>query len=216
MRYAEALLGHPIPAEDLEEILDGAFLAYVAKLEKRKFAATSRPRRGAQRSSNDPRHIPAEVKRTVWVRDGGQCTFASDNGRRCPARTPLEYDHIEPVARGGQATAENIRLRCWAHNQYEAERTFGAGFMSQKREEAQRARARARAQAQPRAAAAEVDPEKDVVPWLRKLGFNAAEARLAAERCESIPEASLEDRLRFALSVLAPPHRVEYRPVMAT
>jgi hypothetical protein len=56
--YAEALLGHPIPAKDLEEILDGAFLAYVAKLEKCKFAATSRPHRGAKRSSNDPRHIP--------------------------------------------------------------------------------------------------------------------------------------------------------------
>ncbi len=92
-----------------------------------------------------------------------------------------------------------------AHNQFEAERTFGAGFMSQKREEAQRARARARA------AAAEVSPEKDVVPWLRKLGISAANARLAAERCESIPEASLEERLRLALSLLAPPHRrVDY------
>ena len=210
MRYAEALLGHPIPAEDLEEILDGAFLAYVAKLEKRKFAATSRPRRGAPRASADPRHIPAEVKRSVWVRDGGRCTFSSDSGRRCPATAPLDYDHIEPVARGGQATVENLRLRCWAHNQYEAERTFGAGFMSRKREEAQRARVQARAQKQ-----AAADPEKDVTPWLRKLGFSISESRLAAEQCERIPDASLEDRVRFALRLLAPPHRTVY-PTMAT
>jgi hypothetical protein len=31
---------------------------------------------------------------------------------------------------------ENIRLRCRAHNQYEAERVFGRDFMRQKRQEA--------------------------------------------------------------------------------
>jgi hypothetical protein len=45
------------------------------------------------------------------------------------------------VARGGEATAENLRLRCRAHNGYAAERTFGAGFMERKRAEAQGARA---------------------------------------------------------------------------
>jgi hypothetical protein len=34
-----------------------------------------------------------------------------------------------------------MRLLCRAHNQYEAECVFGAGFMSEKREAAQRARA---------------------------------------------------------------------------
>jgi hypothetical protein len=37
------------------------------------------------------------------------------------------------VARGGAATVENLRLRCRAHNQLEAERMFGAGFMEEKR-----------------------------------------------------------------------------------
>jgi hypothetical protein len=41
---------------------------------------------------------------------------------------------VHPVARGGKATIENTRLRCRAHNQYEAERTYGAGFMREKRE----------------------------------------------------------------------------------
>ena len=209
LRYLQALLGHQVSSGDLEAALEYAFDAGIERAEKRKFAATSRPRRGAKRSSHDPRHIPADVRRTVCERDGGRCTFTSDNGRRCPATTRLEFDHIEPVARGGQATAENVRLRCKAHNQYEAEQTFGAGFMSRKREEAKSARAQARAQAAP------ADPEKDVTPWLRKLGFSVSEARLAAERCESIPDASLEDRIRFALRLLAPPHRTVH-PTMAT
>jgi 5-methylcytosine-specific restriction endonuclease McrA len=76
------------------------------------------------------------VKRQVWKRDQGRCTFVSASGRRCDARRFLEYDHIEPVARGGKSTFENLRLRCRAHNQYEAECGFGAGFMHEIRERA--------------------------------------------------------------------------------
>jgi hypothetical protein len=50
------------------------------------------------------------------------------------------------VARGGRATVEGIRLLCRAHNQYEAERVFGAGFMDEKREQVRAAKdVRARA-----------------------------------------------------------------------
>jgi hypothetical protein len=45
-------------------------------------------------------------------------------------------DHVEPLARGGDATVANLRLRCRTHNQYEAERSFGSEFMHRKREEA--------------------------------------------------------------------------------
>jgi hypothetical protein len=69
----------------------------------------------------------------------------------------LEFDHIEAVARGGEATAENVRLRCRAHNQHAAECTFGSGFMSDKRAEA-RLRAAARTHAnRARAGAAVID-----------------------------------------------------------
>jgi hypothetical protein len=46
--------------------------------------------------------------------------------------------------------------------------------------------------------------ELDVVPWLRKLGFRAEQAREAAKLCESIPNAPLEDRIRRALSFFHP------------
>ena len=110
--------------------------------------------------------------------------------RRCEAREHVEFDHVQEVARGGEATADNLRLRCRAHNQYGAECTFGAEFMRHKRVAA----------AEGRAAAATQAEELDVVPWLRGLGFNAGEARSAAALCEDMPDASLEERVRVALS----------------
>jgi len=44
----------------------------------------------------------------------------------------------------------------------------------------------------------------DVIPWLRRLGFRADEARRAATLCETIPEAPLEERVRVALSYFRP------------
>ena len=61
--------------------------------------------------------------------------------------------------------------------------------------------------ARTRVPAAEPSPEQDVIPWLRQLGFRPDEARRAAARCEAIPDAPLEQRVRLALSCFAkPPH----------
>lgn len=134
LRRAQELLGHAIPRSDLAQVLDRALDALIEKIERRRFGATDRPR--LARPSQCPRHIPASVRRAVTARDGGQCTFMSGNGRRCEERGDLEYDHVKPVAKGGETTVANLRLRCHAHNQLEAERAFGAGFMAEKREAA--------------------------------------------------------------------------------
>jgi len=119
--------------------------------------------------------------------------FQSESGQGCPARTRLEFDHIEPVASGGQATVDGMRLRCRAHNQFEAERSFGAGFMARKREEAQQAAA----------AAKRKRASDEVIPYLRALGFRAEESRAAAALCERDPGASLEQRVKLALTYFA-------------
>ena len=131
LRYAQSLLAHAVPSGDLAEVLDRALDALIASLERRKFAATGKP--GAARRSSDPRHVPARVRRAVRERDGGRCTYKTADGRRCEARKFLEFDHVRPLARGGESSVDNLRLRCRAHNQLEAERTFGAGFMEGKR-----------------------------------------------------------------------------------
>ena len=137
LEYARALLSHQIPSGDVTEVLDRALDALIKCLEKRKFAATGKPRLKSEGTGASvrtrSRHIPAHVKRHVWKRDGGQCTFASETGKRCPSRKFLEFDHALEVARGGEATPDGIRLRCRAHNQFTAACTFGKEFMSNKR-----------------------------------------------------------------------------------
>jgi hypothetical protein len=44
-----------------------------------------------------------------------------------------------------------------------------------------------------------------VIPYLRALGLRKDEARAAAARCESIPDAPLEARVRLALRNFAGP-----------
>jgi 5-methylcytosine-specific restriction endonuclease McrA len=143
LRRAQELLGAQVPCGDVAQVLKLALKELVTRLEKRKFASTDRPRPARPQAGLNARSIPAEVRRAVWKRDQGQCTFENEHGRRCPSRTGLQFDHVLEVARGGEASVQNLRLRCHAHNQLEAERTFGAEFMRHKRIAASSARAEA-------------------------------------------------------------------------
>ncbi len=66
------------------------------------------------------RYIPSPVKQEVYIRDKGKCSH-----KNCNATKFLEYDHIHPVALGGQTSASNLRLLCRAHNQRAALNSFG-------------------------------------------------------------------------------------------
>ncbi len=196
LQRAQDLLRHQIPAGELERVLERALDALIEKLERRKFAATTQPRAPRpSRSRQGGRHIPANIRRAVWERDRGQCTFVSDAGRRCESRRFLEFDHAEPVARGGESSVANLHLRCRAHNQFMAERTYGAEFMRQKREKArERAAERSRVR----------DCETELAPCLEQLGFRKIEIRRAAEHCATLPGVSIEQRVRAALRILSP------------
>ena len=135
LRHAQNLLAHEIPSRDAGKVFEKAIQVLIRRLEKRKFGATDRPRTTTpRRRAKGGRYVPASVRNAVWERDGGQCTFVSESGHRCEMRRLIEFDHELEVARGGKSTLENVRLRCRAHNQYAAERTFGAEFMKEKRE----------------------------------------------------------------------------------
>jgi 5-methylcytosine-specific restriction endonuclease McrA len=140
------LLGNRVPPGDLAEVIVRALEAYAAQLEKQKFAATEKPSRAHRPCKPGSRHISARVKRKVWKRDKGRCTYVAENGKRCESRWDLEFDHEHEYARGGEASVANIRLRCPAHNQHGAERTYGVEFMEHKRASAAEARERAAAE----------------------------------------------------------------------
>jgi len=124
LRLAQDLLRHTVPTGDTAEVIDRALTALLEDLARKKFAATGRPR-ASRGTAAGSRHVPAKVKRAVWLRDGGRCAFAGTTGRRCTARGFLEFHHVRPFAVGGEATVENIQLRCRAHNAYEADLYYG-------------------------------------------------------------------------------------------
>ena len=77
-------------------------------------AATSTPK-----SCAAGRAIPAAVRRQVWQRDGGRCSYVDQRtGRRCNSRHLIEIDHSLPYALGGGAEPRNLRLLCRAHHRH--------------------------------------------------------------------------------------------------
>src|SRR5262249_43842454 len=123
LRRAQELLGYQVAPNDVATVLDLALDALVRELEKKKCARTERPPPPAAARPHrapptpPPRHAPAELKRQVRERDRDQCGFVGDSGRRCGERKGLEIHHVQEVARGGQATLDNLGLLCRAHNQ---------------------------------------------------------------------------------------------------
>src|SRR6185295_18281444 len=68
LQHAQDLLGHRVPSGDIAQVLSLALDALIGRLEKRKFAATDRPR-AASESVEGSRGIPASIRRAVWERD---------------------------------------------------------------------------------------------------------------------------------------------------
>jgi len=121
LRQAQDLLRHRVPNGDVAEIFDRALTALLEDLARKKFAATDRPRANRTRSGHS-RYVPAAVKRSVWLRDGGRCAFVAQIGRRCAERGFLEFHHVNPQ---GEPTLDNIQVRCRAHNAHEADLYYG-------------------------------------------------------------------------------------------
>src|SRR6185503_15764861 len=104
LRRLQALLRREIPDGDAGQIVERALAVLLDKVEKSKFAATSRPRRpirpGTDRvrlpdEARTPiprsRDIPNAVQRGAWRRDDGRCAL------RQQGRRPLQGTHVPGV-----------------------------------------------------------------------------------------------------------------------
>jgi hypothetical protein len=140
LRRAEDLLRHRIPDRDVAAIFEKALDLLIERVEKERFAVGCKPRGRPNDDSGNAvtRHIPAAIRREVFERDGGRCTFTDERGHRCEETGGLEFDHVDGFARKPVHSMEDLRLRCRAHNQYAAEQMYGRRFM-------ERARARRKA-----------------------------------------------------------------------
>jgi hypothetical protein len=150
LRRLQALLRREIPDGDPATIFDRAVTLMLETVERKKLGAPAKPRKstlpkpslsairpGADKPSRThlnwqlrtpiipSRYIPAPARRGSWERDDRRCAFVSEDGRRCTEEAFIDFHHIDAHAKGGLPTLENMSLRCWRHNQYEAERVFG-------------------------------------------------------------------------------------------
>jgi hypothetical protein len=136
LRRLQGLMRREIPSGDPGVIFDRALDLLLDRVERVKLGKASRPvspraiRPGADTDAPEgplpPRNPPNHVKRAVWARDGGQCAFVSPDGRRCGEQVFVEFHHRRPYALRGEATVDNIALRCRLHNRYEAQMVFGS------------------------------------------------------------------------------------------
>jgi hypothetical protein len=139
LSLAKDLLRHSIPDGNTAEVIDRALTVLLEDLARKKYGATvrsaARPQAEGRAEGSagraGSRHIPAHVKRTVWMRDGGRCAFVGTSGR-CTETGFLQVHHVAPFARNGEATASNLELRCRAHNAYEAEAYFGWSWVRER------------------------------------------------------------------------------------
>lgn len=125
LRRAQDLLRREIPDGDPARIFARALKLLIEDVARRKTGATSRSRPD-RASAGGSRHVPAHVRRAVWLRDGGRCVFVASGGRRCGQRAFLEFHHLEPYAVGGETNVANLSLRCQAHNVHEHVLLFGS------------------------------------------------------------------------------------------
>jgi hypothetical protein len=125
---ARDALSHSHPGADTEAVLEAALDLLLAANDKKK-GLVKKPRPSPARPSASPRHIPAEVKRAVWARDGRCCQWRFASGGVCGSTKRLELDHVVPLARGGPTTVSNLRVLCAAHNQLAARQEFGEEWM---------------------------------------------------------------------------------------
>ncbi len=134
-RQAQDLLRHRIPDGDLATIVEKALDLLIEQVKKERFATgrKARPAPADEADAATSRHVPDAIKREVFERDGGRCTFTDEHGGRCGETGALEFDHLDGFARTHLHRADRIRLLCRAHNQHAADQMYGRAFMERAR-----------------------------------------------------------------------------------
>ena len=117
------------PNADVEAILEAGLDLLLERAAKRR-GLVKRPRAHVPaEGGSDPRHVPAAVRREVWLRDDRRCQWPTSDGGICGSTHRLELDHIVPVARGGRSTVANLRVTCAFHNDLAARAVYGDSWM---------------------------------------------------------------------------------------
>ncbi|MEQ1834192.1 MAG: HNH endonuclease [Candidatus Eisenbacteria bacterium] len=159
-----ALASHAVPSGNAALVIEYALKLAAALLDKRKFGKGVRTR--PSNGKPNGRYVPAAVRQEVCERDGGCCAYVGPDGTRCGSEWHLEFDHVVPLAEGGQTVTSNLRPLCRRHNQLEAKRRLGAPLIAARTEQSRAEAARTKQRKAQRAAkaGAQPTPEPEVTP----------------------------------------------------
>ncbi len=124
-------MSHSHPGASLEVLFAECMKTKLREHARRARADVAHPRPTPPPANENSRHVPAQVRRAVWKRDEGRCTFIAEDGHRCSATRRLTIHHDHAYALGGEATASNLRLICAGHNDLLARADFGDRHMNQ-------------------------------------------------------------------------------------
>ena len=144
---ARALMAHVPGGTDTTVVLERALALLVETLEKARYGAKKRSPRAPRQEPTDPvptdpspvsaptplpvtparasrrrAHIPARVRRAVYERDEGRCTFLGSSGHRCGSTFGVQLHHRLAWALDGTDDPDNLTIHCSVHNQYQADR----------------------------------------------------------------------------------------------
>ncbi len=76
------------------------------------------------------RYLSVEARNATRRRSGDRCEYVDpQTNRRCECLTGLQFDHIQPFAKGGSNGAKNLRHLCAAHNRFAAIQEYGETAM---------------------------------------------------------------------------------------
>ncbi len=126
-------LSHALPGASTAQVLEVALDLLLEKQSRsRSLVKRPRARKAEAPPPANPRQVPAEVERQVWLRDEGRCQHPLDGGGVCGSTWQVEVDHARPAALGGPPTVENLRLRCRPHNQQAAREALGAAVVGRR------------------------------------------------------------------------------------
>jgi len=205
LELCQDLMSHVNPSRDLGVVIERAVDLLLRDLERKRRGRTKRPQNSKTANAGSTSRIRSAVRREVFERDGAQCTYVAEDGRRCESRAFLELDHAEPKALGGSDEAQNLRVRCRAHNQLWAEQAFGREWIERRRDFRQQKSTAAHHERRQETMAPAIAVLEKVHKALRAMGFHESEARRAIKKAMTAYDAreplDLERALRSALLV---------------
>jgi hypothetical protein len=123
MQRGFELASHAVPDGDRLKLAKRAFRTFIEEEEKKRRAATERPRPGPAKPTKT---IPRASTRAMFERHGEQCCYVdATTGERCPSRVYIQRDHRRMRVHGGTHDPENLQPMCGPHNRFLAALALG-------------------------------------------------------------------------------------------